>query len=56
MIGQLSDDEFRNKYPNAAKDDGTAVTRYGKETFNYWQQHNDGSWTNYDCKTKQIFV
>lgn len=53
MKGQISNEEFLSKYPNAEKNVSTnkAVTRYGKYTINYWIQHEDGSWTNYDCKT-----
>ena len=52
MIGQLSNDEFKTSYPNATiKSNGKAITKYGKSTLNYWTQHNDISWTNYDCKT-----
>lgn len=58
MIGQYSNEEFeamvekagimraKINYPNK-----TAVIRYGRETHNYYHQHSDGSWTNYDCKT-----
>lgn len=52
ITGQMSDTEFRATYPNAhIKADGTATTRYGMRTVNYWLQHPDKSWTNYDCKT-----
>jgi len=53
MEGQLSDLEFRQKYPNAEIHNAsrTCVTRYGKNTYNVWYQHSDGSWTNSTCKT-----
>jgi hypothetical protein len=53
MEGQISDSEFRSLYPNAKinNSDRTCITRYGRSTINYWMQHDDGSWTNYDCKT-----
>jgi len=44
------------QYPDAqitqASGKRTAITRYGRNTVNYWVQYSDGSWTNYDCKTK----
>lgn len=51
--GQLSDAEFKAYYPHAKINysKGLATIRYGKYTTNYWVQHSDGSWTNYDCKT-----
>ena len=53
MIGQFTNDQFLANYPNAQIDahKGWASTRYGQDTINYWTQHSDGSWTNYDCKT-----
>lgn len=57
MQGQYSNDEFVQMYAasNNAKGcnigNGTAWIRYGKSTINYYTQHSDGSWTNYDCKT-----
>jgi len=52
MEGQLSNEEFKILYPNATlKNNGTAITKYGRRTINYWEQHSDGSWTNYGCKT-----
>ena len=52
IIGQLSNEQFMDSYPNATlKNDGTAITKYGRSTINYWIQHEDNSWTNYDCKT-----
>jgi len=47
--GQLSEQEFYSKYGNHPN--GKAIIKYGKATYNYWMQHDDGSWTNYDCKT-----
>ena len=53
MKGQISDLEFIRCYPNAIVNyrNKTAVTFYGRSTVNYWYQHDDGSWTNYNCKT-----
>jgi hypothetical protein len=63
MIGQLSNKEFIDLYSIAAegRKGFNPVTRkawikYGKETFNYYHQHDDNSWTCYDCKTIQIFT
>lgn len=52
--GQLTHEQFLTSYPQARINAhaGTAITLYGKYTVNYWHQHSDGSWTNYDCKTK----
>ena len=57
MVGQLTDMEFRTKYPTAMirNDSRTAITYYGKYTINYWIQHEDYSWTNYDCKTDNYY-
>lgn len=52
MEGQISNDTFKNQYPEHKNTCNHAVTRRGN-TVNYWMQHSDGSWTNYDCKTKQ---
>jgi len=56
QIGTHSDAEFMAQYPDAqitqASGKRTAITRYGRNTVNYWVQYSDGSWTNYDCKTK----
>jgi hypothetical protein len=53
MIGQLSDEQFKEYYPNANVNysQGTAITYYGSATINYWKQHLDRSWTNYNCRT-----
>jgi len=53
MEGQISNEQFIDEHPNATKNvsNNIAVTRYGKSTVNYWIQHEDGSWTNYNCKT-----
>ena len=54
MIGQLSDSNFKELFPNALIDNSTrtTITYFGRDTINYWRQEEDGSWTNYDCKTK----
>lgn len=53
--GQLSPEEFASYYDCHGKSiklaDGEAVTGSGR-TINYWRRHPDGSWTNYDCRTK----
>lgn len=55
MIGQYSDEEFREMYNkscfNSGYSKGNAVVRYGKYTYNYYIQHSDKSWTNYNCRT-----
>ena len=55
MKGMYTDQEFRRMYERAtAKGNyttGRAWTKNG-HTINYYHQHTDGSWTNYDCKTK----
>jgi hypothetical protein len=59
MIGQISDNEFKVLYDKAGQfrrgmnySQGTAWLMYGKSTINFYIQHEDKSWTNYDCKTK----
>ena len=54
MKGQLTDEQFKSEYPHAniSYSEGTAITKYGRNTINYWRQHSDGSWINCDCKTK----
>lgn len=47
--GQRSREEFARQY--GANHQGHAIIKYGKYTYNYWTQHSDGSWTNYDCKS-----
>ncbi len=55
MEGQYTDKEMKDmsiistvkEYQN-----GYCIAKYGKHTFNYYRQESDGSWTNYDCKTK----
>lgn len=57
--GQYTDIEFQKMFQqqgglfnNNKKATGKAVLKYGRSTYNYYMQHSDGSWTNYDCKTK----
>lgn len=51
VIGQISHEQFAIQYPDATiKVDGTATTIRGS-TVNYWRQHEDRSWTNYNCRT-----
>lgn len=47
--GQRTQHEFAQQY--GANHQGHAVIKYGKFTYNYWLQHDDGSWTNYKCET-----
>lgn len=56
--GQLTEEQFvsmlSSKSPfeyNVNYITKIAIVRYGKNTVNYYRQHDDGSWTNYDCKT-----
>lgn len=56
MIGQYSNDEFLQMYKSSQNfktmiSPDTAVIRYGKNTYNYYTQHEDYSWSNYDCIT-----
>ena len=59
IVGQYTDAEFQQMYQQRknsvvkntiAKD--KCVLKSGNHTYNYYMQHQDGSWTNYDCKTK----
>lgn len=58
MEGQLSNNQFREEFPNAQicfqHGSVLATTFYGEYTTNYWRQHEDGSWTNYYCSTSEI--
>ena len=51
--GQITNEQFKAEYPKAIVNyrKGTATTKSGKTT-NYWIQHEDTSWTNWNCKTK----
>lgn len=57
MKGQYTNTEFEQMLQNSKMmsgrnyDNGTAWIIKGNTT-NYYMQHEDGSWTNYDCKTK----
>ena len=55
MMGQLSHREFCDSHSTAStelvEETLYAITRYGQSTRNYWIQHDDTSWTNYDCRT-----
>jgi hypothetical protein len=50
--GQRTREEFAQQY--GANYQEHAVIKYGKSTYNYWMQHDDGSWTNYDCRTRDM--
>ena len=54
MIGQRSKEDFAKQYGKQHEDH--AVIRYGKYTLNYWTQHEDGSWTNYNCETSESIM
>ena len=49
MIGHISKQEFAEQYGKQHVDH--AVIKYGKWTYNYYTQHEDGSWTNYAVET-----
>ena len=58
MIGHLTDEVLKLKYKQAGIlrrgydfENNTVWIMYGKYTCNYYYQHEDNSWTNYDCKT-----
>jgi hypothetical protein len=55
MQGQYSNEDMLNMTniisPIAALKRGKITRRCGN-TYNYYCQHSDGSWTNYNCKTK----
>lgn len=56
MIGQYTEVEFFEKYDRAPSkginlSDGVAWIRISATT-NYYCRESDGSWTNYDCKTR----
>jgi hypothetical protein len=59
MIGQYTDSEFTEmllrKASNIIIRNGVkqATIPYGRSTLNFYIQHSDNSWTNYDCKTVQ---
>ena len=59
MTGQYTNEEFLAMYDKAGigRRGINPLTKrawicYGRYTVNYYVQHEDGSWTNYDCKTK----
>lgn len=61
MQGQLTDNELQAMYQKKGdfldrRENKVAVNhvviKSGNHTYNYYTQHEDGSWTNYDCKTK----
>ncbi len=54
MKGQYTDEEMKNMPGIISSvyqmNKGFIVRRIGK-TINYYRQHTDASWTNYNCKT-----
>lgn len=58
MIGQYSNEEFMQMYQECKNvkewdvSTGTAWMKYGTQTYNYYRQHSDSSWTNFDCRTR----
>ena len=58
MIGQFSDMEFKQMLVKAGWLRSNVNYEYNvawithRHTINYYKQEVDGSWTNYDCKTK----
>ena len=57
MQGQITNEEMREKMERgtvvtSAADlmDGYVIIRINR-TVNYYNQHEDGSWSNTDCKT-----
>ncbi len=62
MIGQYSNEDFLQMYRDCKNFKGcdiglgTAWMQYGRQTYNYYRQESDRSWTNCDCKTKLIFL
>lgn len=59
MKGQYTDSEFIRMIEKAGwmRSDidyisKTAWIQFGKWTINYYLQESDGSWTNYNCRTK----
>lgn len=52
IIGQYANEDFQNNIRKIANTHavGKCVIKRGS-TINYYIQHQDGSWTNYDCKT-----
>lgn len=55
MKGQYTNSEFEQMLQGSLHgrdyNTGKAWIKTGN-TVNYYIQHEDGSWTNYDCKTK----
>lgn len=57
MTGHYTNEEMEAKFmANPTRhtrnyETRTAIIHYGRSTVNYYMQHADGSWTNYDCKT-----
>lgn len=58
MIGQFSDTEFKQLLARVGWLRSNVNYEYNiawiitGNTTNYYKQEVDGSWTNYDCKTK----
>ena len=57
QIGQLSEAEFFQMFDSAKHKsinltDGLAWIMVGNFTDNYYRRERDGSWTNYDCRSR----
>ena len=55
MQGQYTHEEMMNMgniISSVKQAHNGRITRNVGNTYNYYMQHSDGSWTNYDCKTK----
>lgn len=50
-IGQLTEAEFLTTYGKVTINETGIFTTKRGNTVNYWIRHEDGSFTNYDCKT-----
>lgn len=56
IVGQFTNSEFQNMFTKATIKGVNYTTgihwiKYGKKTTNYFIQHSDGSWTNFNCVT-----
>lgn len=54
MIGQYTDEEMKNMSGIISTVKGATnghIIRHIGNTVNYYRQHSDSSWTNYNCRT-----